>query len=416
MIAHMSNDMIKDKLIQHASDLFKKIFGFDAEVIAIAPGRVELLGNHTDYNQGLVMALAIDKYIVIAGNRRPDSQVHLYSEVFDAQAVFNLQDIKKDPASPWTDYTKGLIIELINHGFNPAGFNGVIVSNLPVGAGLSSSAALLVASAMLIKGLYPYEIRTFDNDAKQIVKSNSRCTFHQDSEKMALAKICQAAENKFVGVNCGLLDHISSIYGKSNHTILIDCLDLNVNWRPLPDEIGVVVANSGVKRALVAGEYNERRWRCEETARILGIPSLRYATLSMLEEAKNQLDDKNYRYALHIIGENERVWYGSNLLQKGMLKEFGRLLFESHESSRVNFQNSCEELDLLVELARQHPACLGARLSGGGFGGATINLVWRESIDDFILHISKGYLARTSRNLEAWKCNIVDGANFILLS
>ncbi len=395
-------------LVEEVQGIFESQFGTKPTQTAIAPGRAELLGNHTDYNQGLVMALALDKYVVMAGAPRDDGRVRLYSQAFQDTVEFSLQQIEKDPAHSWAHYTKGLILQLQQRGIRFGGMDAVIHSTVPLGAGLSSSAALLVASAVLLRKLFPYRLLSFEKGENV---PGDQMPPMDEEEKMLLARVCQAAENQFVGVNCGLLDHISSLFGRADHAILIDCLDLHVEWSPLPDSIGVVIAHSGVRHALVGGEYNERRASCERAAQKLGVPSLRHVTLSMLEEARGRLEETEYRYALHVVGENERVREGSALLREGKLEEFGQKLFESHESSRVNFRNSCPELDTLVELAREHPACIGARLSGGGWGGATINLVRREGMEDFLRYLASGYSARQGRSLEAWPCRIVEGAH-----
>jgi galactokinase len=230
------------------------------------------------------------------------------------------------------------------------------------------------------------------------------------ADKMLLARVCQAAENQFVGVNCGLLDHISSLYGQADHVILIDCLKLAVDWTPFSGDIAVVVCHSGVRHALVGGEYNERRRNCEGAARALGAPSLRFVNLASLENGRSRLTPAQYSCALHVVGENDRVQRGAGMLRSGDIASFGQLLFQSHESSRHNFHNSCPELDVLVELANTQAACLGARLTGGGFGGATINLVKRDAAEEFRTRMAAGYAAKTGHKLESWICSVVDGA------
>ena len=227
---------------------------------------------------------------------------------------------------------------------------------------------------------------------------------------MILAKTCQAAENQFVGVNCGLLDYISSLFGRAWQVVLIDCLHLMVDWTPLAGDLAVVVCHSGVEHALVAGEYNERRRCCEEAAHILGVPSLRFVNPATLEAGRAKLSDRQYRRAAHVVGENDRVQRGAGALRRSDLAAFGRLLFESHASSQTNFENSCPELDALVDLARAHPACLGARLTGGGFGGATLNLVRHDQAEPFRQQIAAGYSQRFDRPLDSWLCQVVDGA------
>jgi len=377
---------------------------------ACAPGRVELLGNHTDYNQGLVMALAVDKCITMAGARRYDGRIELVSTAFPETARFSVSDIKKDPAVPWADYTKGLLLQLRARGVHFTGFNAAIHSTIPLGAGLSSSAALLVATALVVRKLFPYTLTEIGcaeppaRDARGAVPPLAK------AEKLALAKVCQAAENQFVGLKCGLLDYITSLFGKAHHVVLIDCLHLTVEWAPLIGGVAVVICHSGVKRALAEGAYNELREHCESAARALGVKWLRFVEPRDLAAGRAKLSERDYQCASHIVGENQRVVAGERALRSDDLEQFGQYLWQSHESSRDSFRNSCPELDLLVELARAHPGCLGARLSGGGFGGATVNLVRWEQVEDFRQRLGAQYQERAGRKLESWVCQVVDGA------
>lgn len=396
--------------MREVESFYMEKFGQKPVSSARAPGRVELLGNHTDYNQGFVMALAVDKCITQAASARDDGMVELVSVEFQQTAKFPIGNIARDPAVPWADYAKGLLIELQKRGVRVGGYNAVIHSTIPLGAGLSSSAALLVSTALVARKLYPYSLTQTGTGGQPAQGPNGNLPELRDEEKMVLSKICQAAENKFVGVNCGLLDYISSLYGKANKVVLIDCLNLTVDWVPFPTNLSVVVCHSGVRHALVAGEYNERRRCCEEAARALGVQSLRFVSPADLEAGRRKLTDLQYRRAAHVVGENDRVQRGAQALRANDLELFGRLLFESHESSQRNFENSCPELDLLVQLAKSDPACIGARLTGGGFGGATLNLVKRGRSDAFRQRIASGYEKEFGRKLESWECEVVDGA------
>jgi galactokinase len=229
-------------------------------------------------------------------------------------------------------------------------------------------------------------------------------------EKLEIAKVTQAAENNFVGVKCGLLDQISSLFGKAFHAIEIDFQSLVVEPVPMFGEIAIVVCNTGVKHALVGGEYNALREHCESAARSLGVKSLRSVDAKMLAANRARLSERDYQCALHIVGEIQRVVYGARALRDGDFEQFGQFMFQSHESSRDNFKNSTKELDTLVELAQAHPAGLGARLTGGGFGGATINLVRRDGVEDFMRTIAGQYEQRTGRKTEPLLCQVVDGA------
>jgi galactokinase len=390
---------------------FREKFGRLSTQGAQAPGRVELLGNHTDYNQGLVMALAVDKSITMAAARRNDGKIELVSTAFPTPARFSISDIAKDPAAPWADYVKGLLLQLRARGARFNGFNAAIHSTIPLGSGLSSSAALLVATALVVRKLFPYTLTETGCAEPPGRNAKGELPPLNKAQKMILSKVCQAAENKFVGVQCGLLDYLSSLYGKAHHAILIDCLHLSVEWAPLIGDIAVVVCHSGVKRALAAGEYNALRSHCESAARGLGVKALRFVELKDLAANRAQLSPRDYECAYHIVGENHRVIAGERALREDDLAQFGQYLYLSHESSRDMFKNSCPELDILVELARTHPACLGARLSGGGFGGATVNLVQRDHIEDFRQRLADQYQQRARRKLESWVCQVVDGAS-----
>ncbi len=229
-------------------------------------------------------------------------------------------------------------------------------------------------------------------------------------EKLEIAKLCQAAENHYVGVNCGLLDQISSLFGDAFHAIEIDCQSLAVEHVPMIGEIAVVVCQTGVKHELVAGEYNALRQYCEAAALKLGAKSLRSVDTQYLQANKDKLTAREYQCAHHIVGEIQRVVFGARALRDGDFEQFGQYMFQSHESSRASFKNSCEELDVLVELAQAHPGCLGARLTGGGFGGATINLVRRDQADDFVKTMATQYEQRTGRATQPMICQVVDGA------
>lgn len=389
--------------------LFEKAFGASPSVVVAAPGRLELLGNHTDYNQGLVMSLAVDKYIYIAATPRNDAIVELASSSFpDSKERFYLDQIQKNPSTPWANYTKGVLLELRRRGVHFTGFNGAIHGTIPFGAGLSSSAALEMASAMLVRQLYPYSL-TATGPAEPPRRESGQLPPMKPAEKMEIAKVGQIAESSFVGVNCGLLDQLSSLFGKAGHVIQIDFLHNSVAHSPMPPGVAVVVCDSAVKHDLSAGEYNELREHCERAAQKLGVPSLRSVTPDQLAHAKAGLTQREFQCAYHIVGENQRVVFGERALREGDLAQFGQYLFQSHESSRDFFKNSIPELDILVEIAGSLTGCYGARLTGGGFGGATINLVREECVDSFMKSLSEAYFARTKIRTTPWRARIVDG-------
>lgn len=393
----------------NAQELFKRSFNFPATHLVRAPGRLELLGNHTDYNQGLVMSLAVDKYIHIASSPRSDGRIELVTSSFPERETFWANEFKKNPDAPWANYVKGVLEQLRKRGVNFNGFNAAIVGDIPMGAGMSSSAALEVATALTVRRLYPFSLSETSLSTAPRPDARGELLPLPQQEKLFFAKLCQAAENQFVGVQSGLLDQISSLFGKAWHVMSIDFQSLKVEQAPMIGE-AIIVCNSGVKHELVGGEYNELRQNCESAAQKLGAKSLRAVELKTLEANKAKLTPREYQCARHVVSEIQRVVAGERALRDDDHRQFGQYMFQSHESSRDFLKNSTAELDLLVELARAHPGCLGARLTGGGFGGATINLVAYHQAESFMRQISNEYEDETGHKLQPILCQIVDGA------
>lgn len=332
-----------------------------SSITTFAPGRAELLGNHTDYNEGFVLAIAVDRGTTIQGQARSDRTIHLHTHELGKTEIVALDGLASEKVAPWSRYVLGVVDQFRHNDLPVEGFEAKISSNLPLGAGLSSSASIENATLLFLSQAFGARL-----------------------QPMQMAHLSQMAEHDFVGVRCGLLDQIASLMSHAGHATFIDCRTFKVRHVPLPDKTSLIIANSGVKHALVAGEYNQRRSDCEAAAHALGVKALRDATSAMLESQRSHLADRIYHRALHIVGENERVLEASEVLQRGDVARFGELMFASHESSRVNFENSCPELDLLVETARRTPGIYGARLSGGGFGGSTINLVEAGREDEVV--------------------------------
>jgi galactokinase len=351
---------------------------------AFAPGRVEILGNHTDYNEGLVLSAALEMGVTCRGRPRQDGLIRLRSEGHGEDFIIEA-GAELLPNATWVDYPLGVLAQMRRLGLPVTAFECEFSSTLPSGAGLSSSAALEVATAVFLCHLHDFSLTPLE-----------------------LAKLCQRAENEFVGVNCGLLDQVSSVFGLREHLVHLDCRTQHVERVPMPAGVELLIINSGVKHALTGGEYNERREQCFAAAAAVGVPFLRDTTSAELEKAG--MPELVRQRALHITGENERVRRGLAALAAADLPSFGRLLFESHESSRLNFANSTPELDLLVELASQTPGIYGSRLTGGGFGGATVSLVNEKSAAAAAASITQAYQAKTGIAAAAYLCPIGDGA------
>lgn len=352
---------------------------------AYAPGRVELLGNHTDYNEGYVLSAAIDRGVSVAGLRRDDGSIFLKSGAMTRTVEAQIERLAPLEADAWANYPLGVAHVLKQEGLPVGGFELEIASDLPAGAGLSSSAALEVATALLLGKLYDFQL-----------------------DPMRLASLCRRAENEFVGVSCGLLDQVSSVFGEAGRIVFLDCRAESVETEPLPEGLAFLITHSGVKHSLVGGEYNERRAQCFEAAEKLGVRALRDVTSDGLSAA--DLPPLAARRAAHVVGENERVLRGIELLRAGDAAGFGALMFDSHESSRVNFENSTQELDTLVALAREEPGLLGSRLTGGGFGGATVSLVHVAQAEEMAARITAKYKERTGHTCETHLCQAAAGA------
>jgi galactokinase len=334
--------------------------------ITFAPGRVEILGNHTDYNLGFVLSAAIHLGVTMEAARLPSGMLEISSDTNGRSISIELNNLRRLPEDSWANYPIGVIKVLLDTGFQLGGMQLTLSSDLPLGAGLSSSAALEVATAIAVQTLFDLRI-----------------------EKLQLAQLCQKAENEFVGVQSGLLDQASSVFGENHRLILLDFLQTSVETVSLPENTSLLLLNSGVPHELTGGEYNERRKQCQVAAKSMGVASLRDANMALLESA--HLEDVIFRRALHIIGENDRVLRGVQALRAMQLEAFGELMFASHLSSRVNFENSTAHLDALVDLARQTPGVFGSRLTGGGFGGSTVSLIQAEHADRIVQTITSEY-------------------------
>ncbi len=355
---------------------------------AVAPGRVEILGNHTDYNGGLVLAAAIDRVCAVAGEKLDDGAIVLYAPDFGDEATFSAANLTADPDRAWASYVIGVADQLHKAGVDVGGFRAVIESDVPVGAGLSSSAALEVATALFLKTLYPY-----------------------DMAKMEIARLCQRAENQFVGVSSGLLDQFSSTFGEPNSLLFLDCKTLEHRTVPLNrSDVSLVICDSMAKHTLTSGHYNERRAECEAAGAHFGAKLLRDVAPAEFERRKGELPENVRRRAEHIFGENVRVVQGIAAAGSGDLVGLGAAMSASHESSRTLFENSTPELDFLAAAAAKLDGCYGARLTGGGWGGATVNLVALDAVGTFQTALSRLYEEHSGITPKVFVCAIGDGA------
>ena len=324
-------------------------------------GRINLIGEHTDYNGGFVFPGAIDKYIMTAININGTDKVRLYSVDMDQYTEFGLREEDK-PAEQWACYVFGVCREVIKRGFEVKGFDAVFAGNVPLGAGLSSSAAL--------ESCFAYALNDLFNDNKISI--------------FELALIGQSTEHNYCGVNCGIMDQFASVFGKKDCLMRLDCRSLEFKYFPFkPVGYKLVLVNSQVKHELVDSPYNKRRESCERVAKTLGVETLRDADMSMLEAAKAQISDEDYKRAVYVIGEKQRVLDVCEALEKGDYETVGQRMYETHHGLSKDYEVSCEELDFLNDVAKEC-GVTGSRIMGGGFGGCTINLVKEELYDTFV--------------------------------
>lgn len=372
-------------------------FGVNPQFVARAPGRVELLGNHTDYNDGLVMSCAIDRQTVAVCARRDDRTVRAYSVNLDAAAEFPI-DGEFSGSGTWSDYVRGVIAAWTEkHGPLPCGFDLALAGDVPLGAGLSSSASLEVAVIWALHLLAGGE--------------------DSDPYRMGLARLAQQAENQAVGVACGLLDPFSVLMAREGQALTLDCRTGDFGRAPLgtAEDVPVIaVCDSMTSRRLAEGMYNRRRSECERIVdhyRDVGAKALRDVTLAQLEADWDKLDPVGARRARHVLRENDRVERGAEALRGGDVAGLGRLISESHASSRDDFENSSPALDALIAAAESAPGFLGGKLSGAGWAGCTVNLVRAEAADAFVDAVTRGYAERTGMTPTIHLCRAASGAS-----
>ncbi len=379
-------------------DTFREKFGTAPAFFARAPGRVNLLGEHVDYNDGFVLPAAIDRATYIAFSLADSDFSTLWAADFGQRAVFSPQTLatKTQPdgsALPdWASYPAGMLWALTEAGLNAPSMNAVFASDVPRGSGLSSSASVEMAFGVAWQKLGGWEI-----------------------SPMELAQLGQKAENKYVGVNCGIMDQFASACGQVDRLLYLDCRSLHWQTVSLPSNVSIVVADTTIRRKLTTGEYNLRRDACEEAVRLLKpdlpqITALRDVSVADFNRLSAKLPELVEKRARHVVEEIERSRQAVSLLENGQLAQFGRLMNDCHASLRDLYAVSCPELDVMVRLAQALPGCYGARLTGAGFGGCTVNLVAREQADGFAQTLAAGYESETRLHPEIYICRASAGA------
>lgn len=385
------------ELARQVASQFASAYGTPPRWMTAAPGRVNFIGEHTDYNDGFVLPMAIEYYAVMAADRRSDGRnvIEIRSTaqpekpaVIDLSARIERSDLK------WSNYCRGVIAGCVARGLNPGGLNVWLHSTVPLGGGLSSSAALEVCTATLIEAV---------------------CG--QTLEPVEKALLCQKAEHDFAGVPCGIMDQFISVMGREGHLLLLDCRSRQTELVPMRDPtVELLIANTNVKHELGSGEYARRRAQCEEAARALGVPSLRDATLPSLQQAKDKMDDVVFRRARHVIGEIDRTTRAAAAVRASDWPLAGELMYASHAALRDDYEVSCAELDALVEIAQsigRAGGVYGCRMTGGGFGGCAVALVQSASVKTISDQMAKAYKEKTGREATIFGSHPAAGATVL---
>ena len=371
---------------------FEILFGSQPRIFW-APGRVNLLGEHTDYNDGFVMPCAIGLSTRVAISPRQDRKLVIRSEDFSEQLEVDVDHLPSRGKGVWSDYVLGIAVMLKDIGHPTSGASLLVRGEVPIGAGLSSSAAIEVASALALMSLNGTRLRLPE-----------------------VAKLCQRAENEFIGARVGIMDQFVSCLGRAGHALMLDCRSLEFKLIPIPENVRLVICNTMVKHEHASGAYNRRREECDEGVKILtrwypGTRALRDISLKQLEQHSAEMPATVYKRCLHVVTENQRVLEGAKYLAEGDVDRFGSLMRESHRSLRDLFEVSCRELDVMVEIAESLEGYCGGRMTGGGFGGCTVNLVKAADASRFAAQISERYQAATGIKPDVYVCSAANGAS-----
>jgi len=386
----MSLDVMADR----ATELFARCFGHPPHWLVAAPGRVNLIGEHTDYNDGFVLPMAIDRHIVIAGDANTGRQVTLHSVTTGETATFGVRPKVERGEPGWSNYVRGVIAAFPEPRKKLAGFDAVIESSLPYGGGLASSAALEVAAATLLEAMTGQKLDPIEK-----------------------ALLCQRAEHDFASVPCGIMDQFTSILARENHALLLDCRSRTTTPVAMSDPaVTVLIINTNIRHKLAESEYAKRRSQCEAAARALGVAALRDASLGALEAARARMDSVPFRRARHVISENERTLQTAKAIQASDWSKVGQLMYASHTSLREDYEVSCPELDTVVEIAHAIGAAggvIGCRMTGGGFGGCAVSLVQTEAVQRITRKLEELYEKRTGRQPAIFSSRPAGGARVL---
>jgi galactokinase len=373
--------------------IFIKYFNHQPGCVVHAPGRINLIGEHTDYNNGYVLPAAIDKGVTVAASKRNDDLIVLYSVQFNEKLQVRVSEIKP-LKNKWSNYVLGVVDQLLQRGHRITGFNAIIDGNIPIGAGLSSSAAVECATAMVLSEL-----------------------FYLKLTGLGIVTIAQAAEHEYAGVKCGIMDQFASMFGRKNHALQLDCRSMEREYIPIDlKDFTIVLLNTQVKHKLATSAYNKRREECEEAvARIKKyvpeVKSLRDVNLPMLYQYVPKAIVR--QRGEFVVKENLRLMEGVKDLQRGDIRAFGKKMFQTHEGLSHEYEVSCAELDFLVDSVKDHPHVLGARMMGGGFGGCTINIIRNGAVDRVIDFLSENYFRVMKRELIPYVVKIEGGAGVV---
>jgi galactokinase len=380
-------------LLDRVEERFKELFK-EQPLLIRSPGRVNLLGEHTDYNMGYVLPAAIDKAIYFAITARKDETCRVVSLDMNDSHEFTVGALQPTTKG-WPNYLMGVVDQLVKGGYAVGGFDCVFGGDIPMGAGLSSSAALEAGLAFALNHMFELGI-----------------------ESLALVKLAQKAENEFVGVQCGIMDQYINIFGEQNNVLRIDCRSLESDCHPFDHNVAIVLFDTGVSHSLASSQYNRRREECGEGVALIQksypqVTHLRDVSAGMLHEHRQHMDATIYRRCRYVVGENDRVLQACAVLEKSDLKAFGDLMYTTHDGLSHDYEVSCPELDYLVDAVRNHPEVFGARMMGGGFGGCTINLIKRDAVAEIKALVTRSYAQRFNLEAKTYETSIASGTSLI---